>query len=384
MNPGQARKEIVIVQRRLAYYRLPLFELMRSRLDDCGASLRVLYGPDSASDAEKMDAGELSWGEHLPTRYFAQGRLCWQQPFIARVRNADLVVVTQENKILYNYWLLLRRHGPRIAFWGHGRNMQSRSPDGVLERVKRWSTNHVDWWFAYTQMSVDFVVADGFPRDRVTQLNNAVDTRQMIHWRQSIDRDRISACRASLRLGNGPIGITVGSLYQEKRLEFLISAARRVRAEIPTFELLMVGAGPDEMRMREATRDASWIHWLGPKHGEEKVLLLSAADAMLNPGLVGLGILDSFVCAVPMLTTDCGLHSPEIEYLKNGENGIMTENDLESYVGAILAVIRDPAHHSRLREGCRQSAMDYTIEKMADSFVGGIAACLGRNRHVPQ
>jgi glycosyltransferase involved in cell wall biosynthesis len=100
------------------------------------------------------------------------------------------------------------------------------------------------------------------------------------------------------------------------------------------------------------------------------------AQLMLNPGLVGLGILDSFACGVPMLTTDCGIHSPEIAYLNNGRNGIMTANDLDDYAAAAVRLLRDPDALRTLRTGCEASALEYTVQNMTAHFADGIERCL--------
>ena len=97
---------------------------------------------------------------------------------------------------------------------------------------------------------------------------------------------------------------------------------------------------------------------------------------MLNPGLVGLGILDAFVCGVPMLSTDCGIHSPEIAYLENGVNGVMTADDLSAYVWASVNLLRDTQALGALRTGCVASAQEYTVENMARRFADGVTGCL--------
>lgn len=119
-----------------------------------------------------------------------------------------------------------------------------------------------------------------------------------------------------------------------------------------------------------------WAHWVGTKFNKEKVAFLSIASVILNPGLVGLGILDSFASGVPMVTTDCGIHSPEISYLKNDVNGIMTEPDVHQYSIACIALLRDHSRLRRLRENCLESAKEYTLENMANRFVKGIVSCL--------
>jgi glycosyltransferase involved in cell wall biosynthesis len=159
-------------------------------------------------------------------------------------------------------------------------------------------------------------------------------------------------------------------------LDFLVAAAREIRRRIPNFQLLIVGDGPERDRLAVETRQDQWIHWLGPRHSEEKVLLLSLADVMLNPGAVGLSILDSFACRVPVFTTDCDLHGPEIAYLQHEKNGIVTADELTTFVDAVSSTLFDARKLETLRIGCAESASRYTIGNMAMRFYEGIEACL--------
>lgn len=371
--------KVCIAQRRLTHYRIPLFETLRTALVGRGIELDLLVGRGTPDEEKKSDAGELSWARSIPTHYMGGGKLCWQ-PIGRHVAGADLVIVTQENKLLQNHLLMALPRRFRLAFWGHGANLQSDHPDGLKERFKRWTTNRVDWWFAYTQMSEDLVRAAGFPGDRITLLNNAVDTSELRRLRQSVTAEEVLALRTALGLSAGPVGVYVGSLYADKRLDFLFEAAAAIRVRVPDFHLLIVGEGPERAKVEAWCAVHPWARWVGAKFGRDKVAHLAVAQIMMNPGLVGLGILDSFVCGVPMLTTDCGIHSPEIAYLENGVNGLMTSNDLQSYENACVRLLQDPAELNRLRAGCEASASEYTVENMARRFADGIERCLNAPR----
>lgn len=369
--------EVVVVQRRLANYRVPLFELMRHTLAKSGARLRVLHGEPSDAERLKRDGGVLDWAEMLPTHYFLGGDICWQ-PFGRQARNADLVIVTQENRLLYNLWAMAVARPKRLAFWGHGRNMQSERPDGSKERFKRWTTSRVDWWFAYTKLGRELVEQAGFPGDRITVLNNAIDTSRLAAWREDLSAAEIIRLRAQLGLGPGPVGLFLGSLYSEKRLDFLIRASDAVRQRVAGFQLLIVGDGPDRGVVKQAAAERPWVKWLGARQGREKMAILGLGDVLLNPGAVGLGMLDSFVSGVPVITTACGLHGPEIAYLEHRSNGLVTPDDLSTFVDAVCSLLRDDQLAAKLRAGCAASAREFTLEHMNERFCEGILACLGR------
>lgn len=364
---------VCIVQRRLTHYRLPLFEALRGMLAARNIHLSLLVGQGTNDEKKKHDAGSLSWAQQIPTRYL--GGLCWQ-PVQRHLGAVDLLIVTQENKLLQNHLLMLKPRRFKLAFWGHGANLQSDNPRGLKERFKRWTTNRVDWWFAYTQMSAGLVKAAGFPETRITVLNNAVDTAELLAQRQSVTPEEAQALRESLGFGAGPVGVYVGSLYADKRLDFLFDAADAIRAQVPDFHVLIVGEGPERDKVQTWCATHPWARWVGAQFGRDKAAHMAVAQITLNPGLVGLGILDGFVCDVPMLTTDCGLHSPEIAYLENGVNGVMTADDLDAYVGAGVRLLRDAQELDRLRAGCASAAREYTVENMAQRFADGIVRCL--------
>ena len=371
------RRRVLIVQRRMTSYRVPLFDCMRAQLDRAGIELCVVYGDGTAEEQQKHDSALLPWGVHVPCTYWFRGRLCWQNVRVP-ARGADLIVVTQENKLLFNYVLGITP-GKHMAFWGHGKNFQAKKPDSLRERMKRWWMTRADWWFAYTQLSADVIIKDaGFASERVTVLNNSIDTHALSEDLAAITLDDLQSARTRFGIAAGPIGIMVASLHADKQIDFLISAARAIRAAVPDFQLLIVGDGPERGKILRAIREEpqSWIRWLGARDGRDKASLLKMARVVLNPGMVGLGILDAFVAELPMVTSTAGQHSPEIAYLENGINGLMVRGDVAVYAAAVVALLNDPVLYATLQDGCRRARGDVSLEKMVDRFCEGIRTCL--------
>lgn len=99
---------------------------------------------------------------------------------------------------------------------------------------------------------------------------------------------------------------------------------------------------------------------------------------MLNPGLVGLHIVDAFCASLVMVTTSGARHSPEIAYLRHGVNGIMTGYDVEEYAQAILTLTTNPELLSQYRAASLEDADVYTLDNMVVQFLDGIVKCLAR------
>ena len=230
----QARPKGSIIQYRLLHYRLGLFERLRAACDARGMDLQLVHGGPTPSEALRKDTGELPWATKISNlSWRIGGRDVLWQPFASHVRDSDLVVFMQESRLLANYpWLF--GWGPaktRVAYWGHGRNFQSTAPEGWREKWKQRMLTSVDWWFAYTDMSADLVAEAGFPRDRMTVLNNAIDNQAFSADLASISDDEVRALRASIGAADGAcVGLYCGSLYPDKRLGLMIEACERVVA----------------------------------------------------------------------------------------------------------------------------------------------------------
>jgi len=147
---------------------------------------------------------------------------------------------------------------------------------------------------------------------------------------------------------------------------------------VPDFHLLVIGGGEDAPLAEAAAQKHDWVRYVGPKFGGEKTLLTSIGRVMLMPGAAGLAVLDSFVYGVPMVTTDFALHGPEIDYLVDGENGVVVKdaNDPDAYAAAVIRVLQDDGFRDRLEAGGATALGSYTVEEMARRFSEGVVNAL--------
>jgi L-malate glycosyltransferase len=367
-------KRVVVTQRRMTHYRVPFFESLRQHFAQYELELVLAYGRGTPQEESKDDSAEIEWGYPLTTIYWSDGRICYQ-PLGGVTKGAEMLVIALENKLICNLWHQFSPVSCRIGLWGHGANLQG-DPSSLRERFKRQIAKRADWWFGYTGMSLPLIERSGFPKDRITILNNSVDTKLLAAMRQNIELADLNCLTAEFELLGNQVGVFVGSLYAEKRIDFMLEAAEKIHAALPKFVFLIIGSGPMQAMVEAFCQKNNWAKYIGVRKGQDKVNVLAMCSVMINPGLVGLGILDSFVCGVPMVTTDCGLHSPEIAYLKNGENGLMTSNSIDDYVAAVVVLLSDEAAIAKLQAGCVASAREYTVENMARNFTDGVMRCL--------
>jgi L-malate glycosyltransferase len=378
------RPRVVIVQRAIRQYRGPFFDRLRDELDHRGIALTVMHNTPHRDDDHRKDVAAPDWAHRLDAQLVGVGgkHLHWQSPPRA-LWAADLVVVEQATQLLLNYLLLLRRHagGPLVGFWGHGTSPY-RDAHRAGEAVKRVVSTQPDWWFAYTDGVADRVSDFGFPRDRITSVRNATDTSALAAEVEGVSDGEVERLRRELGVGAGPIGLFVGALVPEKRLEFLLQAGTVIHQAIPGFELVIAGDGAMQDWVSHAVSDRPWLHYAGQRFGRDLAALMKLSSFLLVPAWVGLVVTDSFAAGRPLFTSRSAMHPPEVEYVDHGRNGLLIDDggDPRRYAAGVVAALQKPGLLDELQRGSRGDADRYGIEDMTVRFADGIEDALASGR----
>lgn len=370
------RKLVVILKCYSTEFRVPFYELLKVKLAEQNVELLVISG--QPSKYEKGFKTQLSSCEitiHNKYIYLGKNYLVWQ-PALAHCFKANLVIVQQGTRNLINYPLMLLRGISRykLAYWGHGRNFQADRANKFSEWLKRKYSTHVDHWFAYNDRSADVVRRLGFPDNKITSVNNAVDTTENRRFLESITPEEKQIFRKRYGVADkAPVGILCSRLYAGKRLGFLLAILELLKKELTDFHFFVVGDGLEAPMIQDfERRNGEWFHWLGALYGRAKAEVFSIADIHLLPGAVGLNIVDCFSLLTPIVTVELDTHGPEISYLAHGVNGVMTENSEDAFASAVCKLFRDRAALECLIQGCAVAREKYTIEAMVDRFADGI------------
>jgi len=374
-------KKVLIVQRTLPHYRIAFFAMLAERLRERGIELALCYG-DASQDIQLSSPTLHSWKAPLQTWQIFGTQLTQKISPRQQLIAHDLIIVEQANRLVLNFLLFLLRPWRqfRIAFWGHGYNHQAIESSTLSERIKRGVVHWPDWWFAYTGETRRYLHSLGYPTLRITTVDNTIDIRQLIDHLDAITEVDIAEFRAVHNIRGTHVGVFCGSLYAEKKLDFLLAAALRIRERDQRFELIIAGDGKERPLVEQFAAAHDWVHYVGPRFGREQALLFRLATLQLLPGAVGLAVVDSIVSGTPLITTDCGLHGPEIEYLRNGENGLITAVDIEAYAAAVCDALLDDRKLDYWKRNCQVEVDRFQLDAMADRFAQGIHRCLHESR----
>ncbi len=375
---GRAAR-VVILETQLKQYRRQLFIDLADTLRERDIELTIVYSDPNRRERAKADTTELERGigVKIPIYWLLGDRLVVQRAWDA-VRDADLVILERGSKLLFNYVLVAMSQlgRKRIAFWAHAYNHQARRPS-ASEWLKRKLVTKTDWWFAYTEGEARYLAAHGVPGDAISVLHNTIDTRELTDAIRALPEETRRRTRDSLGIAaHAAVGLYCGSLYRDKHLPFLVDAIRRVRERVPTFEMVIVGDGPERPIVEAAARQLPFVHYVGPLFGRERAPFFAVSDVFLMPGLVGLAIVDAFAAALPVVTTDIPIHSPEIEYLQPDVNGIISPYDARPFAADIAQLLQDVPRLQRMKQAARATADTLPLARMVAEFADGIVRCL--------
>jgi glycosyltransferase involved in cell wall biosynthesis len=257
--------------------------------------------------------------------------------------------------------LLLRRCWPmRLVTTVHGWVKQTRRTP-LYYRIDRFCLPRYEKVVCVSADLYDQCRAGGVPADRCLLIENAIDTSNYARTRPLADAKRQLGIPAE-RLVIG----AVGRLSAEKGFDLLIRAADQLLQQGLDVELLIIGEGAEEIRLRsliEALGRSDRCRLMGyqaelrPFYEAMDVFALSS----LREGLPNV-LLEAMAMEVPVVSTAvAGI--PRL--IQHAHNGLLTTPGLVApLIDALTEMLRDPHRRRQIgAAGRRTVAAQYSFEQ---------------------
>jgi glycosyltransferase involved in cell wall biosynthesis len=194
--------------------------------------------------------------------------------------------------------------------------------------------------------------------DRVVTIHNGVDTET---FAPGVHRDEARAMREALEIpGERLVAAFVGGLWKHKGLRPAIEAL----AFTSDWDLVVAGDG-DQKSYREladAIGVGDRVHWLGVVRDIQIVYEL--ADAFVLPSDYETFSLVTFEAAASGLAVLATPVSGVRELIEDGQNGFLISQEPRMIAERLRRLAADPALRMRLGRAARQSALEFSWEKM--------------------
>jgi teichuronic acid biosynthesis glycosyltransferase TuaC len=192
-----------------------------------------------------------------------------------------------------------RRFGLPVVMTARGTDVNLIPRYRIPRRLIEGAIRDASALIAVSAALKDVLIDLGAPDEKVTVLRNGVETDL---FRPPKDRP---AVRTALGL-KGPALISVGGLIERKGHHRTIAAM----CQLPGFELLIVGEGPERHRLAGLIGDyglADRVRLLGPRPHRELPALYGAADASVlassREGWANV-LLESMACGTPVVAAN--------------------------------------------------------------------------------
>jgi glycosyltransferase involved in cell wall biosynthesis len=315
--------------------------------------------------------------------------LIWQ-PIVWRVIKGEFdgAVFGDDVKFLSSLiaLLALRFRGRPVLLWGFGFHQYSAPPDRLLARLlaalaaaykRKVLYRLVSGYLVYTEGGKQALRDLPTSPKRVAVLRNTIDTDREAKFRAAVASESVDIALHELGVRSGSVKLLYfGRLLAPKRVDLLVEYARRCAQARRDIDVIIFGQGAEEGRLRALARGVSNVVF----HRHDDLLLARAlriSSAVVIPGFIGLAINHGFAHGVPMLTRFGQSHSPELEYLEDGVNGLMLPEAPEAFFTALDVFVDDNDLQRRLADGAERTARKIGMDYMVATFHGVVSESLG-------
>lgn len=296
----------------LYHYRAGVFRALDARRD-----IEATFASDTKSrdGIAVIQPSELSRHRRLRARRF--GRLEWHQGVVSlllRASFSDVVFLGDVSTV--STWigaLVARARGMRVYFWTIGWHR----PERGIKRVIRMTFYRLaDRLLLYGNGAVEIGAALGYPREKMSVIGNSIDPHAKVPRRGAI---RLPTRQASVAWYGAVIRLT-----SVKRLDMLVDAVAMLREQGHDARVMLVGAGPEEPRLRSRANERGVpLSLTGPAYDTEDLSrVYEVLDVTVVPAAVGLSAIQSLAYGVPVVSDDDSYaQMPEWEAIKPGATG---------------------------------------------------------------
>lgn len=233
------------------------------------------------------------------------------------------------------------------------------------EQVYRWSSRLCD---AVVAISAEVqrvqLQRSRTPSSRVTLIPNGVQVDTFV----DADQRAVDALADEWHIApHTPVIGTLARLHEQKGHVYLLDAVARLRRELPTIKVLVVGDGALRRPLEAQSQDlglSDAVIFTGTRREVPEILAL--LDVFVLPSLwegLPIALLEAMAAGLPVVATPVG-GVPEV--VVDGATGLLVPpRDPEALANAILALLRQPDLRCRMGSAGQARVRErFSIERM--------------------
>lgn len=271
--------------------------------------------------------------------------LIWQSDIlkVCLCEQYDSIVFLGEMNILSNWIgaLICRIRRKRVFFWSHGFYGNESSLKYFFRKLfYKIADEHI----VYENRGRSLMLNSGFAPQNVHVIYNSLDYENQKLLFEKLNKRTYNSF-TFFRNNTLPVFIYIGRLIETKKVNQLIHAFKNVNKSKQLCNLLIVGSGPNEEKLKSLAKNeiiSKTIHFYGACYDENIISnLIFNSICTVSPGNIGLTVINSFSYGTPAITNNNFENQmPEAEVIKEGITGFFfKENDILSLERALIDMI---------------------------------------------
>lgn len=351
---------LAILQPMIPHYRDEFFSHLREDVEQMDL---YTYENDSKSEKAGFNIGQKS--EHIANIEY-HGLLLYAPWKLLSKRYDTLVLMLHQGHI--TTWLLLLTkwlHRKKIVVWGQGISVKRYlQEEKKPSRWLRWQIALSDGAWIYMEKEAE-MWRRIFPQKPIVALNNSVSNiSMMLDYRPTVSKEVL---RNKYGIGEETVFIfcaRFGSPF--RRVDLMEEMMRRLDKKKYVFIIIGDGKGKPDFSRYENVHDYGALY-------DDKIKreLFAIADIYLQPGWIGLSVVEAMAYALPVYTFkrkgDEIRHGVEYGILKDGFNAMLFDS-MDEAVNRIENTSKEEIQ--RMGKNAHDYiAQNHTPEKMADNAI---------------
>lgn len=172
--------------------------------------------------------------------------------------------------------------------------------------------------------------------------------------------------------------IFAGRLSSEKGIDSLISIAQKLSDET---HLIILGAGPEEEKIKDLVKNHKNIHFLGYQQKKETISLIRGSDILLQPSLqegISSTLLEAMACKTVIITSNIGGNN---ELIENNVNGVSVDpEDIDSFIKQIHNLLNNEQLRKSLVENAFKTVKKYDWDQIGNLYLNVYESILNHKK----
>ena len=161
--------------------------------------------------------------------------------------------------------------------------------------------------------------------------------------------------------------IFAGRLSKEKGIDVLIDTAKCLP---PEYNLLILGTGPEEEKVRKISNSQTNVHYLGYQSKQNTISLIRGSDLLIQPSImegISSTLLEAMGCETCVIASNVG---GNVEIIKNNKTGVLVEpNNAEELVEKISHLLIENKKRAAMAANGLKTVVKYDWKQVGKLYL---------------